>query len=169
MQRAACVVAACFGKRQSFHNHALAGKGRVAVHEQRQHMLALWVVTAVHTGAHRANNYGVDDFKVRRVGCQAQMHWRAVRSSNVGAKALMVFHITAGQVFGGCMLEFGKQFLRHFAQQIDQHIEPATVRHADDDFLQAAFASFAHHFIHGYDKALSTFERKTLLPDVFGV
>ena len=97
------------------------------------------------------------------------MHGRAVGGGHVGAKALVVFHIATGQVFGGSVLKLGKQLLRHFAQEIDQHIEPPTVCHANNDFLQLTFASFAYHFIHGYDKALAAFERKALLPDVFGV
>ena len=56
-----------FGQRERFHHHALAGKGGVAMHQDGQHLQALGVSAAVHAGTHRAFNYRVHNFKVRRV------------------------------------------------------------------------------------------------------
>ena len=43
--------------------------------------------------------------------------------------------------------KFGKQILRHFAQNIHQHIQSATVRHADHNLLYALAACSLNGFI----------------------
>src|SRR3546814_7107749 len=41
-------------------------------------------------------------------------------------------------------LEFGKQFLRRLAKYVDQQIEAATMRHADDDLIDVTRRSEEH-------------------------
>ncbi len=108
-------VATGFGQRQSLHDHALAGKGRVAMHQHGQHLQTLGVATAVHTRAHRAFNHRVDDFQVRGVEGQRQVH-RAARRGDVGAEALVVFDVAAGQFFRRGVVKLGEQVGRHLAQ-----------------------------------------------------
>ena len=114
MQRAARGVATGFGQCQGFHHHALAGKGGVAVHQYRQYLLTQRVATAIHAGAHRAFDHGVHNFKVRGVKGQRQVH-RPTLGADIGAIALVVFYVATGQLFGGGVVEFGKQIGRHFA------------------------------------------------------
>jgi hypothetical protein len=122
--------------------HTLAGKRRVAVHQHGQHLLALGVGTAVHAGAHRAFDHRVDDFQVRRVERQRQVH-RAAGGGHVGAEALVVLHVTGWQVFRRGVVELGEQVLGHLAQRVDQHVQAAAVGHADHDFLHALGAGRA--------------------------
>ncbi len=96
------------------------------------------------------------------------MHRTAGRG-HVRAETLVVFHVTAGQVFRGSVVKFCKQIGGYFAQRVDQHIQPATVGHADDDLLYAQCATALDQLVHAGDKAFTTFERKALLADVFGV
>ena len=168
MHRAASRVAARFGQRQRLHHDALSGKSGVAVHQDRQHLLAFGVGAAVHAGAHRAFDHRIDNFEVRRIERQAQMH-RAAGRGHVGAEALVVFHVAAGQVFRRGVLELGKQIGRHFAQRIDQHIEPTAVRHADHDFLQTNGTAPLNQLVHRRNKALAALQRKALLADKLGV
>ena len=157
MHRAARGVATGLRQRQGFLDHALPGKGRVAVHQHRQHLLALGVATAVHAGAHRAFDHGVDDFQVRGVESQTQMH-RATGGGDVGAEALVVFHVARGQFFGRCVVELGEQIRRLFAHGIDQHVQAAAVRHAYHDLLHAALSGRLDQLVHGSDEAFTTFE-----------
>ena len=55
----------------------------------------------------------------------------------------MVFHVAiAGHQFRNVILaEFGKDDLEGFAQKIRQHIEPAAMRHAHADFLDATIGA----------------------------
>ena len=168
MHRAARAVAPCFGQRQRLHHHALTGKSRISVHQNWQHLQALGVGATVHAGAHGPFHDGIDDFKVRGVESQAQMH-RATRRGHIRAEALVILDITAGQVFWRCVIKLGKQIGRHLAQGVDQHIQASAVRHTDHDFLQADSAAALNQLIHRSDKTLATLERKTFLPDVLGM
>ena len=97
-------------------HHALAGEGGVAVHQHRQHLLALRVGAAVHAGAHRAFDHRVDDLQVRGVEGQRQVH-RAAGGGHVGAEALVVLHVAGGQVFLRGVVELGEQVGGHLAQR----------------------------------------------------
>ena len=46
----------------------------------------------------------------------------------------MIFNVTRAKIFGPT-LELIKKLRRIFAQNIDQHIEPTSVGHADNNFL----------------------------------
>ena len=168
VHRAARGVATGLGQRQRLLNNALAGKSCVAVYQHRQHLLALGVASAVHAGAHRAFDHGVDDFQVRGVESQTQMH-RATGGGHVGAEALVVFHVARGQFFGRCVVELGEQIRRLFAHGIDQHVQAAAVRHAYHDLLHAALSGRLDQLVHGSDEAFTTFQREALLAHVFGV
>jgi hypothetical protein len=168
VHRAAGGVAAGLGQRQRFHHHALPCESGVAVHDHRQHLLAERVGAAIHAGAHGAFDHGVHDLEVRGVEGQAQVHRPAGRR-HVGAEALVVLDVAAGQLLGRRMVELGEQVGWHLAQRIDQHVEAAPVGHADHDLLHALGAGLADQLVHRDDEAFAAFEREALLADVLGV
>ena len=65
--------------------------------------------------------------------------------------------------------EFSKQIVRHFAQNIDQHIQATTVRHANHNLLDTITAGALNGFVQRGNETLATLERKTLLANIFGV
>ena len=168
MHRAAGEVAARLSQRQRLHDHTLAGKGRIAVHEDGQHRMAGDVATAVQPRLDRAFDHRVDDFEVRRIERETQVH-RTARGGDIAGKALVVLDVTGWQVLGRGVIELGEQLGRGLAQRVDQHVQSAAVGHADHDFLHARHTGALHEFIHRGDEALAAFEREPLLPHVFGV
>ena len=54
VQRTAGLVTAGLRHLKGFHHHALAGKGGVAMHHDRQNLLAVFILAALLTGANRA-------------------------------------------------------------------------------------------------------------------
>ncbi len=96
------------------------------------------------------------------------MH-RPAGGADVAGKALVVLHVAGRQVLGGGVVELGEQHRRHLAQCVDQHVQPAAVRHADDHFLHAGLAGLLDQLVHGDDEALTAFQRKALLAHVLGV
>ncbi len=94
---------------------------------------------------------------------------RAAVGRDVRREALVVLDVAGRQVVDVLAFEFGEQVSRHLAERIDQHVQTATVSHADDDFLHAARTAVTHDFVHRRDEALAAFQREALLADVFGV
>jgi hypothetical protein len=80
MDRAAGAVTLQIRQAETFRHHALAGEGGVAVHEQRHHHGALVGRGAVLVllGAHLAEHHRIDDFQMRGIGGERQMHLVAV-------------------------------------------------------------------------------------------
>ena len=167
MHRAARGVAAGLRQRQGFHHHALPRKRGIAMHQHRQHRFAERVAAPIQPRPGGAFDHRIDDFQMRRVERQAQMH-RAAGRGHIAGKALVILHVTGRQVICMFALELVEQVLRPFAQGVDQHVEAAAVRHADDHFLNAQRARALNQGIHGDDKTLAAFERKALLADIFG-
>ena len=140
--------------RQAEHlgDHALAGKGRVAMQQQRQHLGALFqrhdllaraAEDLVLLGARLAHHDRVDDLEVRRVGGQRQMHLVAVELA-VRRGAEMVLHVArALDVVGGVgtALELVEDRAVRLGHDLGEHVEPAAMRHAEHDVLHAERAA----------------------------
>src|SRR5690606_10377951 len=121
-----------------FHHYALASESGIAMHQYWQHFVTVTVATAMHAGLDGPLHHRVDDLQVGRVEGQRQVH-RASRRGNVGRKALVILDVARGQIVRVAPFELREQILGHLAERIDQHVEPATVCHADHDFLYALF------------------------------
>ena len=168
VHRAARVVTAGLRQGQGFHDHALTSESRVAVHQNGQHAVAVLVLAALLARTHRAFNHRVDDLQVRGVERQGQVN-RTTGGGDVGTEALVVLHVTRGQVFHRGVVEFGKQARGRLAQGVDQHVESAAVGHADHDFLHATRTRELNQLVHAGDEALTALQRKALLAHVFRV
>ena len=123
----------------------LSGKGRVAGNEQRHHHgpVSRSGAELVLLGAHLAQHDRVDDFEMRRIGGERQMHAVAVELA-IGRGAEMVLHVArALDLVGGrgAALELVEDGAVRLAHHLRQHVEPAAVRHADDDVLHAERAA----------------------------
>ncbi|OIQ70238.1 hypothetical protein GALL_481510 [mine drainage metagenome] len=145
MQRTAGAIALQVRQPETFRHHTLAGEGGVAVHQERQHRNALVgrIAVLVLLGAHLAEHNRIDDFQMRRVGGQRQMDLVVVVLA-IRRRAQMIFDV-AGAFdrvgIGGAALELMEQRAMRLAHHLGQHVEPATMRHADDDFLHAEIAA----------------------------
>src|SRR5947209_14516195 len=76
MHRTAGAVALQSREAETFGNDALTGEGRIAVDEQRQNDAALFSLAAILVllGAHLPEYDGIDDFEMRGIRGQRQMH-----------------------------------------------------------------------------------------------
>ena len=154
MHGTASGIAACLRHLEGFHHHTLTGKSSIAMHNDRQHLLAV-ILTTNLTGAHRAFNHGTDDLKMRRVKRQRQMHF-ATRCHHIRREALVILHITRAFFIKGLAFKFVEQVGWIFTQNIDQQVQTATVGHADDDFACAIVARTLNHLVDHRDKAFAT-------------
>src|SRR5882762_3123179 len=87
----------------------------------------------------------------------------AARGTQVGRETLVVLDVTRARVLALLALELGKQFARRLAEHVDQHVQPATVRHPDDNLLDAATATFLHQIVEQRDQRVAPFQREAFL------
>ncbi|MNZ75293.1 hypothetical protein D3C78_937670 [compost metagenome] len=167
MDGAASLVAAGLRHLEGFHDHALAGEGRVAVDGDRQYLVAGLVQAAVLAGTHGTLDHRGNDFQVGRVERQRQVHF-ATRGHDVGGEALVVLHVTGGQALGLLAFELVEQVARVLAEGVDQDVQAAAVGHADDDFLEAVGAGALDDLVQQRDQALAAFQAETLGARVLG-
>ena len=74
----------------------------------------------------------------------------------------MVFHVTGAGIRELLALELVKQFLRILAQGVYQHVQTATVCHAQHDFLGTVGAGTLDQFVQARNQAFAAFQAKTL-------
>ena len=81
----------------------------------------------------------------------------------------MVFDIARCQFACVHTLEFGEQHGRQLAEYVDQHIEPAAVRHADNGFLHALAAGTLQQVVEQRNQRFAALQREAFLSDIFGM
>src|SRR4029079_11414853 len=62
---------------------------------------------------------------------------------------------------GGAALEFMEQRAMRLAHHLGEHVEPATMRHADDDFLQAEISAALDDLFERRDQRFGAIETET--------
>ncbi len=166
---AAGAVAAKLGQVQRLGHHALAGEGRVAVHEYRQHAEALLAfVDDVLLGPHDALEYRVDRLEVARVGRQRHRDLGTVRGGVGALRAQVVLHV-AGAVRRARVdvaLELSEDLAVALPDDVGQHVQPAAVRHPDGHLVQPGMSGLGQYGVQQRDRGLPALQREPLLPDV---
>ena len=152
-------VTARFGHVQGFLNHALAGDRGVAVNGDRQNFVAARFVETIEASTYGADNHRADDFQVRRVKRQRQVH-QAAFGFHVGREAHVVLHVTGTEVFFMFTGKFVEQVLRFFTQHVDQYVQTTAVRHAQHHFAGAALTRVADNLFEHRDQRIAAFQRE---------
>ena len=94
---------------------------------------------------------------MRGIKRQRQMH-RTARRCDVARKTLVIFDVACGQIVRMFAFEFTEQFLWRLAQNVHQHIQTPTMRHANNNFLHTFFTGALNRFIHRGDEAFAAFQ-----------
>ena len=169
VKRAAGAVPLQAGQAEALRYHALAREGRVTVQEKRQNLGPALVVALVLLRAHFAKHDGIDDLKVRRVRRQREMNLIAVELAVAGDAEMVfdvarAFHVVRVR---RAALELVKQRAERLAHHIREHVQPAAMRHADDDFLYAELAAALNDLLERGHRQFRTFQAETLRARIF--
>ena len=112
---------------------------------------------------------GFDDLEVRRVEGQRHVHVAAGRT-HVARESLVILDVAGALELLEVVLafEFRKQVGGRLAEHVDQHVQAAAMRHAEDDVLDAVHAAALDQVVEQRDQAVATLEREPLLRRVLG-
>ena len=151
-----------------FHHHALTGKRGVAMNHDGQHSVALLVAMAHLACAHRTFHHGCHDFQVRGIECERHVQGTA-RRLHIGGESHVILDVAGGKFLIVRAFEFLEQIARGLADDVDQHVQPPAVGHADHDLTRAVRAGPVDQFVHQGNQTFPAFQGKAFLADVFGV
>ncbi len=161
---AAGPVALEAGEAEALGDHALAGEGGVAVQQDRQHLGALDVAALRLLGADLAEHHRVDRLEVARVGGEREMDGVAVELA-VARRAEVVLDVAGALDLLGleaAALELVEDRPVGLLQHVGEHAQPAAVRHADDDLLDAEGAAALDDLLHRRDQRLAAVDAEAL-------
>ena len=97
-------VAARLRQVEGLHHHPLPGERGVAVDEDRYDLVTFDIPTAVLPGADRTFDHRVNNFQMRGIKCQGDVH-RTVRSFDIGGITEVILHVTETR-FAAAPFEF---------------------------------------------------------------
>ena len=147
---------------------ALAREGGVAVEEERHGAGAVHVAQVVLLRARLALDDRVDGLEVRRVGDEREVHVLAgVRRARVGHAQVVLDVARARKVLlvrvrRRHALELVEDLLHRLAYHVGEHVEPAAVRHAHHDVLNAVLGRGVDELLHAHDEHLAALEAEAL-------
>ena len=83
------------------------------------------------------------------------------------ARAEVILHVARTLRAGGIdvAFEFGENLRERLADDVGQYVQPAAMRHADDDFVDVVRGGALEQFVENGDRRFAAFEREPLLAD----
>jgi hypothetical protein len=170
VQGAARTKAFELGEVEGLGDQSLAGEGGIAVHQDRQHLLAATVVIMILPGSALPLDHRIDRLQVAGVGRHVDMEGRPRRPVHVGGKTLVVLDVPlADHLVFDVVGEFGEEVLQGLAEDVDQHVEAAAVRHPQHQVPHAERGRLAHHVVEERDERLPPLDGEALLAEEFAV
>ncbi len=102
MDGAAGAIALQIRQAEAFGDDALAREGRVTVNQQRHHRDALLrrIAILILLGTDLAEHDGIDNFQMRRIGGERQMHLVVVELA-IRRRAKVILHVAGALDFVG--------------------------------------------------------------------
>ncbi len=172
---AADVIASQSGQVERFSHDALAGEGRIAVNEDRQHLALVDNRRArpIGRGRRRAGHAvedRVDRFEVARIRRHRHddLFPQPVRL-RLDARAGVILDVThpakidAQPLAGNRILELGQDLRVRLLQRMREHVEAAAVRHRDHHVLHAALRRVVDDLVDDRDHHVEALDRKARL------
>ena len=164
MNGAADPVALQLGEPETLRGEPLAGDRRVAVKQDPHHLIALSISALRLFRPDLAEDDRIDGFQVRRVGGQRKVDLVAVEAA-VGRRAEVVLDVPRALHLirmSGVPLKLGEDRDVGLDHDVGQHVEPAAVGHAQDDFHDAELARPLQDLLECRDGRLAPVQPETL-------
>ena len=168
---AADLVAGHLAQVERLGDHALTRERGVTVHEDGEHVAALAVVDPVALGAGHALDHGVDRLEVARVRREGHGARGARRRDVPAGRADVVLHVARALHRRRVerALELAEDLAVALPDGVHEHVEPAAVRHAEDDLGHAAVGRGRQQRVEHRDERLRALEAEPLLAQVLRV
>ena len=135
---------------QRLRGDPLSCKRRVAVHQQRQILCLAVFARAVLLGARAAYRYRINRFKMAGIRCQMDMNFLPAFRDVLTGCADVILHVARTQHAARVhILEFGKHLLSRPFRHVNDHVQPAAMAHAHDQFERAMLSGDIENLVHG--------------------
>ena len=148
---------------------AFAGKRGITVNRDRHHRQLVPLARTPGNALQRAHHtfhHRIDNFQMRGIGHQAQPNVASINHARTDIPHV-VLHIARGLVVVIMpTLKLGEQRFERFAHDICEHIQPTTMRHADNNLARARTPRFVNDGIEHRNERVGSFDRKTLVTHV---
>ncbi len=172
MDGATHAEAAQLGHLQRLVDHALTGEGRVAVHQDRQHgELVAPPVDDVLLGPGDALQDRIDRFQVGRIRRDRGLDGVARQrlELTLGARWYFTSPGALDRARVDVALELPEDLAVGLADDVGQHVQPAAVRHADDDLVHVVVGRHLAQLVQQHDRGLAALQGEPLLTDELGL
>ena len=167
-------------------NDALSRKSGVAMDRHRQRQADLLggragMCAILLGGTCRTGNNWIHEFEVTGIMGQRQLELHQLRFLQDSLRTQVIFHIAGpakinafrpfrrNHLFVGCCMELGENSGDRFLEDMGEHIQAPSMRHADDDLPGAGHRRRQEQGIQHGNEHVQTFKREPLLPRESGL
>ena len=150
-------------------DNTLSSKGGIAMQQNAQDLSPLSIVALLLFCPYTANHDRIDNFQMRWVRREAEMHLRLIELP-VGRCAHVIFHITGSTSFlriGRVAKKFGNNGTKRLCQNIMQNIQPSAMRHANDNLAKTKLAAPFEDLFKRRNDRLAAIQTKPFGPGIF--
>ena len=122
---------------------------------------------AVLLGAGAAHGHGIDGLQVAGIRDQVNVNLRPRPGHVFAGRAHVIFHVAAAQNAARIdVFKSGKNFFGRALGHLHNHVQPAAMAHAHDQFHRALLPGGVQNLIHQRDQGGHAFERKALAAQI---
>ena len=170
---AAVGITAQLGQVDGLLNNAQAGEGSITVEHDRNNGVAFWaLVQDVLLSAGDALHDRIDGLEVGWVGSEGDLDFAIAKHLQVVALgAQVVLHVTGAAELAALVVavELAEDIGQWLAHDIEQDVQAAAVRHADDDLVQILAGGGIDDGIQQRNEGFGALEGEALLAHVLGL
>ena len=168
VDRAAHAVALDVGQVERLGDHTLAGERGVAVDQHREHRVVARRLDQVHLCPRHPDHHGVDGFEVRGVGRQLDADGVAPPALELPGLAEVVLHVARAldRIGVDVALELVEELLVALPDDVDQHVQPTAVGHAEHGRVHVCVGGLGQHGVEQRDGRFGAVEAEALLTEV---
>ncbi len=151
------------GEIERFRPDSLAGKCRVAVQDDREHLAASVGALARLLGARAANGHRIHGFQVAGVRHQMNANRGAAGGLILAGRTNMIFHVARAQNTARVHIFKARKHLMEWAAgDVRHHVQPPAVAHGQNALGGPFCAGSLENFVEQRNQRGDAFEGKTL-------
>src|SRR5436309_2162146 len=108
--------------------------------------MPLGVAEQILLGPYPPFDYRINSLQMAGIGSERKMELVTAERRALAREAEMIAHVTVASHGAGqkVLLELGEDLLVRFTEDVGEHVEPAAMRHAQDNFAHAELGGFFH-------------------------
>ena len=156
---------------ETFGHDSLAGEGRVAVHQERNDLLAILVVAESLLRPRPSKYDRVHEFQMAGIRSHREANRLSVLGRSVAGIGAVIFHVAgaSNEIFFPALGKLGEELSVGLSKDVAEDVQATSMRHSHHEFVDSVGGCEFDDGVEQRDERLSAFDAESFLADVPGL